>query len=245
MLPDKILLFLAIVISVIPGATDAKTIYINDRIMVGIHEDKSVDTPVLKLIPGGTALDLIKQDEPLSQIRDPDGVIGWVDNAYLVETEPGRAQLAETQLQMEKMEQEVERLQSVAGVTSVEQAGENSESLQKENAELKQLLKSERLRVGELQAQTAELKSRLSGISRPVVDTSALDKLAEENRQLRTQLENHTTTENDRELVNISFGDLDWRKLLVTIGISLLIGIGIGVYMLDLRQRKRHGGFRV
>ena len=223
----------------------AKTVFINDRVMIGIHQEKSVDTPIVKLVPGGTSLDLIKQDEPLSQIRDPDGIIGWVDNTYLTETEPGRAQLAAAESKMEKLAEELEQLKSVTGPAATEQDGDPGNSLLKENEELKQLLKSERLRVGELQAQTAELKNRLSGMPQPSVDTGMLDELSSENKLLRQELEKSRTTINTREPVEISLGDLDWKKLLIVIAVSLLTGIVTGIYLLDLKLRKRHGGFRI
>lgn len=255
MLNKSFLLLLLFIPACLPATLLAETVYIDDRFLVGIHEEKSVDSVISKLLPSGTALDLIKRDEPLSQVRDPEGVIGWVDNQYLATTEPGRAQLAKAESRIDELETE---LQSAAqgrppGVLTADAIPEQ-EQLQKENEELKQLLKSERLRVGELQAQTAELKNRLSGTVKPANSEEQLDKLRAENEALREQL---AALQASREEIAVEKpvlqdfsladfpGEFDRKKMLIAIAVSLLIGIAAGVYLLDLYNRRRHGGFRV
>lgn len=252
---NKTFQFLLIVImACLPVTLLAETVYINDRFLVGMHEEKSVDSVISKLVPSGTVLDLIKRDELLSQVRDPDGVIGWVDNQYLVTTEPGRAQLAEAQSRIEELETTLQNAtQGRPPGSLAADAAPGLEQLQNENEELKQLLKSERLRVGELQAQTAELKNSLSGTVKPV-ETEQLDKLREENSTLREQLA--ALQASSEEIVveqpvlpdfNLADfpGEFDWKKVLITIAVSLLIGLVAGIYLLDFYNRRRHGGFRV
>lgn len=236
----------------LPVTLLAETVYINDRFMVGMHREKSVDSVITKLVQSGTPLDMIKKDEPLSQVRDPQGEIGWVDNQYLVETEPGRAQLAEAEYRISELEAALENATEGHPETPATDGASELESLQKENEELKQLLKSERLRVGELQAQTAELKNQLSGTVNPVAPE--LDELQEENARLREQL---ATLQSKAADVNVEpgptpgftlsglAGEFDWKKMLITIAISLLVGIAAGIYLLDLINRRRHGGFRI
>ncbi|HKK16870.1 MAG TPA: TIGR04211 family SH3 domain-containing protein [Gammaproteobacteria bacterium] len=253
MLNKPLHLLLIALLAWLPVTLMAETVYINDRFMVGIHSEKSVDSVITKLVPSGTSLDIIKKDKPLSQVRDPEGEIGWVDNQYLVTTEPGRAQLAQAETRINELEAALqEATEGRQGSTATDNTPEQ-DSLQKENEELKQLLKSERLRVGELQAQTAELKNRLSGTVNPVAREN-LEELEDENARLREQLATLQSSSSDvseeipalpRFSLSGLLGEYDWKKMLMTIAVSLLVGFGIGIYLLDLVNRRRHGGFRI
>jgi len=82
----------------------AETVYIDDKIKIGLHQDKDIDSPIIKLLPGGTALEVVKRDTPLTQVKEPGGTSGWIDNRYLVDAAPGRAQLLQLQEKAGKLE---------------------------------------------------------------------------------------------------------------------------------------------
>lgn len=220
----------------------AETIYIDDNVLVGIHRENSIDSEILKVIPSGTALQVIKQDKSLTQIKSPDGTTGWIDNKYLVKTAPGRAQLQEAQDRITQLEKEITDLKSNTNTGNPE----SNTDLAKENDDLKQLLKSERLRVGELQAQAAELKNKLGHENNNTETTKKLEQLASEKAELQKQIETlQTTANNQSKNISIDISQFNWKKILITICISLVLGFAAGVYVLDLIIRRRHGGFRI
>lgn len=220
----------------------ADTLYIDDKVLVGMHQENSVDSPILKVIPSGTALDVIKQDKPLSQVKGPDGTTGWIDNKYLVKTAPGRAQLQEAEDKISQLEAQVSALKS----NTAPENPSTDKNLAKDNEDLKQLLKSERLRVGELQAQTAELKNKLAHENNNDESAKKLETLASENAGLKKQIDNlQKTAGNPSKKINIDLGAFNWKKMLISISISLILGFAAGIYVLDLIIRRRHGGFRV
>lgn len=235
-------LILLVLIYLVSGFAVAETIYIDDKVMVGIHQEKSTDSVILKLLPSGTPLQVIKQDKPLTQVKSPDGTTGWIDNKYLVNTAPGRAQLQAAEEKITQLENEISTLKSGATTGN----NQNNPDLTKENEELKQLLKSERLRVGELQAQTAELKNKLGQETNNEEITRQLEKLSREKAELQQQISNlQTASDTEKENINLDMGEFNWKKMLITIVVSLAVGIGFGIYLLDLMIRRRHGGFRV
>ena len=223
----------------------AEDIYLDDKIMIGLHQDKSVDTPIVKLLPGGTKLELIKRDTPLSRVRDSEGTYGWIDNNYLTDTPPGRAQLQIALDRVATLETEIANLKGIQTESGRSEENQQTSGLEKENEELKQLLKSERLRVGELQAQTADLKNKLG--NRP--DTSKIDKHIQQLKQEKTDLENEIKSlksgNNAEPGFTINIGESDWKTMLIRVCSSLLIGFLLGLYILDLVNRRRHGGFRI
>jgi uncharacterized protein YgiM (DUF1202 family) len=238
-------LILSTVLLVNSFCTWAEDIYLDDKIMVGLHQDKSVDTPIIKLLPGGTKLELVKRDLPLSQVRDADGTFGWIDNNYLTDTPPGRAQL---QIALEKiagLEGELTNLRTTPATGVRPEDGQQASKLAQENEDLKQLLKSERLRVGELQAQSAELKNKLGQIPDNSKLVNQLQQLKQEKTELENRLDTLQSEKNTERKITIDMGALNWKKLLVYIASGLVIGFIFGLYLMDLLVRRRHGGFRI
>lgn len=91
----------------------AETVYVDDNIMIGIHQGQSLDSPTIELIPTGTPLNIISRDNELAQIETADGVTGWVENKYLTADLPAR-------VGVDALRAENDRLQS-----ALEQAGQS------------------------------------------------------------------------------------------------------------------------
>lgn len=71
----------------------ATTVYVTDRIELGLHADRAVTAPVILLVPSGTALEMLERDGPLVRVRTDEGIEGWVDSAYVSDTQPVSARL--------------------------------------------------------------------------------------------------------------------------------------------------------
>lgn len=242
----KITTYLILSISLmLSGHVRGEDIYLDDKVMIGLHQDKSVDTPIIKLLPGGTKLELIKRDSPLSQVRDAEGTYGWIDNNYLTDTPPGRAQLQNALDKVATLEAEIVNLKTLPADISKPEEKQQASTLEKENEELKQLLKSERLRVGELQAQTADLKNKLGNRPDNSKITQQMQQLKQEKSDLEKRISSLQSGNNTEPGITINIGEPDWKILLIYAGVSLVIGILLGLYILDFVNRRRHGGFRI
>jgi len=120
---------------------------------------------------------------------------------------------------------------------------EEIQALRDENTKLKQQSKSDQLKVGELQAQLAELRNQMSQIADGAIASENIKQLTEDNLNLQKQLDEMQT--NTVSNVPPSNTTLDWRRMIIYLCIALVVGIATGVYLLDLVNRRRHGGFRV
>ena len=236
----------------------AETAYIADKLMVGLHQDKTVDSAIIKVLPTGTPLEVLARGGELTQVKDPDGVSGWIDNNYLINTPPAQTQLQQVQEKADKLEAELKNAKLKLAGLETGQAPSGPEDMDKlaaalkENEELKQLFKSERLKVGELQANITELRNNLSQSNDNTAMQEKLKQLTEEKAALEKQLDDLRTTEPPAEPpadsgVSIGQGnlDFDWRSILIAFVITLVIGFIAGIYTLDILNRRRHGGFRI
>jgi F0F1-type ATP synthase assembly protein I len=102
--------------------------------------------------------------------------------------------------------------------------------------------------VGELQAKLAELRNQMSQISSDATMANKIDQLNKEKSTLEKQLADMQidaldNTNNVSMQSNIN--KISWRNILISICITIIIGMAIGAYLLDLASRRRHGGFRI
>ncbi len=119
------------------------------------------------------------------------------------------------------------------------------------HAKLKQNFNAQKLKSGELQIELTELRKRVGQDS----DTDALygqiKSLEEDKKKLEIQLAN-TLEKYDAD----GAGDVDimrsgdgfspgLRNMIIYLLITLVLGLFAGAYMLDMINRRRHGGFRI
>ncbi|MEE8234125.1 MAG: TIGR04211 family SH3 domain-containing protein, partial [Gammaproteobacteria bacterium] len=159
-----LLFFLLPLISV---NSQAETVYITDSLLVGLHEEKSIDSPILKVLPTGTTLEVIKRDDDFVHVRDPKGVSGWISNSYLTTNNPDKNENMDEGAAQSKIRELEAELQNI----KIQQAKPDQElvintdeiaKLKIENKNLKQKINSDKLKSGELKANLAELRNQIS-----------------------------------------------------------------------------------
>ena len=171
-------------------------------------------------------------------MKEPGGSSGWIDNRYLTDAAPGRAQLMQLQEKAGKLEAELSLLKadSQNAAPAPDTDTQKLAALLKENEELKQQLQSEQLKSGELQAQAAELRNQLS-------QAGNQDRSAESEEQ---EAESPADSLTARLMDKFSFSvSLNWQVILAAMAVCLVIGLIGGAYIMDWRGRRRHGGFRI
>lgn len=119
----------------------AETIYVIDELKIGLHKNPSISSPIMKLVPSGTALSVIERENDLIYVQEPEGAQGWINNKYVVTKKPGKARVNE-------LEKEIELLKSM--MTTIAGTGDQQE--------IQQQLKSERLKSGALQATLTDIE---------------------------------------------------------------------------------------
>lgn len=243
-------LCLWILFTMFPVVVAADTGYVTDKVLAGLHQDKTTESVIIKVVPTGTPLEILKREGELTRVKDPDGISGWINNSYLIDAPPAQTLLQEAQAKADQLEVELEnyKLQNDKSTSIItnQDAEVNSEeikALRNENTELKQQSKSDQLKVGELQAQLAELRNQMTKIADGATDSNKIEQLKEENLNLQRQLDNMQTNTTSNAPTDIMV--LDWQRMIIYIFVALVAGIALGIYLLDLAHRRRHGGYRV
>ena len=152
------LLFLGISVS------HAETLYVTDRILLGIHTEASEDSPLLDSVPSGTAVQVVESTEAFKKVRTPNGTTGWVSSGYLVNVKPATAQVDEISAREQKLQAEVKTLK--------DEVNKKDRELQVRRDEL-----------SNARTTIEELKKK-EGNATPAIDTKMAEELAAANDEI-------------------------------------------------------------
>jgi hypothetical protein len=83
----------------------AETLYVAERMRIGLRAEATETGAVVKTVETGTPLEAIERVENFVQVRDPQGTVGWAEARYLTPDAPA-------QLQLVKLQQDLARSRS-------------------------------------------------------------------------------------------------------------------------------------
>ena len=159
------------------GASHAETLYVTDRILLGLHSEASEASPLLDSVPSGTAVQVLDTVGEFKKVRLPNGKTGWLSSGYLVNMKPATAQVDEIAAREEKLQAELKTV---------------NEELSKKTRELQ----ARRDELSNARTTLQELKKK-AGNAAPAIDTKMAEELAaanEEIEKLKARLAQAETT---------------------------------------------------
>ena len=207
----------------------AETAYITDEVNIGLHKEPTNESPIIKLVPSGTELNIIERENDLIHVEEPEGVRGWVNTQNVVNNKPGKTKINELEITNKELQEKIETLEK------------KSEKLISQE-ELEQKLNSERLKVGELQVELTDIKSRSGNTQTSDKLLADIEQLKSVNKQLIDQFESSGINRKNGP------GNIESQEEPLSFFIFLIIfilGLAGGILILDYINRRRHGGFRV
>ena len=241
------------------AATAADTAYVIDKLLVGIHESKDTDSAIVKVVPTGTKLEVIKREGDVANVSEPGGASGWVDAAYLSKDPPAQVHVAELEKAKAALEEQLKHIEQasragppVAGAPAAEGASAEIDTLTKENTALKGKLSDEKLRAETLQTEVSSLRAQVKSTAVPpdarlVELERSRDELEQDLQDAQQKLSEYaarTSLDDTAALVPVVLREYAKSIILVVLLLAGL-GFGAGIYVVDLMNRRRHGGFRV
>ena len=237
----------------------ADTAFVIDKLLVGIHASKEADSAIVKVIPTGTPLEVIERVGDVANVREPTGASGWVDSAYLSPEPPARARVAELEKAKVALEQRLQQLtQATPGNApagsgpAVAESSAEIDTLTKENTDLKGKLSDEKLRAETLQSEVSTLRSQVKNTTLPpdarLVELERsrdeLEQALEESQQKLAEYAARSSLDDGATLLPVVLRE--YAKSIVVIELLLAaLAFALGIYVADLLNRRRHGGFRL
>jgi hypothetical protein len=75
----------------------AETLYVAERMRIGLRAEATETGAVVKTVETGTPLETIERVENFVHVRDPQGTVGWAEARYLTPDAPARLQMVKLQ----------------------------------------------------------------------------------------------------------------------------------------------------
>ena len=227
---NKTLFYISVITTCITSVVvHAEVAYVTDKIKIGLHQEASNESPIIKLVPSGTKLNIIERENDLIYAEEPEGVRGWVNSQNILNSKPGRTKVIELETVNKELEKKILTLQN-----------ESEKSIS--NEELEKKLNTERLKVGELQVELTNIKSKAGNIESNEKLLADINHLKNANKQLINQLESSgiVSDENGNQI-----SSKNSSVKFMSFMIIFIFGVIGGILILDFINRRRHGGFRV
>lgn len=237
--------------SLIHGQTAAaETGYIVDQLLVGLHQEKDINSPIIKVLSTGTEIEILNREGDFAEIREKEeGKTGWVDASYLMLEKPARLRLIELQEKIKQLESQ----QNVQATQALQDQNEEQvNKLNKQIDDLKQNLSSEKIKSGELEAKISQLEKKQAQMEANT-DENKVANLKKHITELQNQLD-AARQEKAEEVASTAgiepsyvklFNLLTQKPLLITLGVIAFVSFLFGRRWEDKKIRKRHGGFRI
>ena len=187
-LPLLLICLCAIALSQAQAQAQAETRYITDQCSVPLRKGGSIKYKIARMLPSGTTLQVMGggTDGGFTQVRTPEGTVGFVATAEL-QTEPAArdqlsamaARLAELQQAPDALAARLNALQSEHKelTTEHERVSRERDRLQQELA----TLRNASANIVEVTNERADLRNRVAELTRQAADTE------QENRDLKLQ----------------------------------------------------------
>lgn len=118
------------------SAARAETVYVAERIRIGMRAEVVETSAVVKTVETGAPLEVLERFDRFVHVRDPQGAEGWLEARYLSPDPPSRMQLAKFQEELSKSRAQTVEAQGQlkkAQATLAEQAAK-IKALEKETA---------------------------------------------------------------------------------------------------------------
>ena len=206
----------------------AEQVYVIDKIKIGLHQEPSNQSPIIKLVPSGSELTVIERDNDLIHVEEAEGVRGWINTQNVQSKRPGNIEIEKLTTENEKLKGEITLLKQ-----------NNNQSVS--NADLEQELKTERLKVGQLQVELTNIKSNTGNFESSEKLIADIDQLKNANQQLVEQLESSGMKVNDSQNNVQTKNDSSFTAFIII----FILGSAAGAFIIDYLNRRRHGGFRI
>ena len=157
----------------------AETLYVTDRILLGIHQLPDEKSPILKSIESGIVVTVVSKKGEFINIRTADGTQGWVAANFLVKTKPAAKQYDNLFSQYQKT---VETLKVVN-----ERLTKKERELQIKRDQLSNATTTiKELKKGAKASSKANTNTPVTNVA--AIDTEALENANKEIKTLKTKL---------------------------------------------------------
>ncbi len=235
-------LLFALLLQSLAVSAESEQYYVTTHLQTGLHTKAAMDSPVVKLVAGGEAIEVLQAGKEFSQVQLKDGTKGWLYSQFIIPEKPAEVRVTELENQLADLQEQLadKNSQPVDNISNNAELQSRLEEYQATIARLKEELKAwEQLDFQDRQARqehavqiNSQLKQRLSKIAALAT--------GQDESSIKIQVDDEVLEE-DPPLLSKSWFKKEYLLIIVTGG----AGFFLGILVMDMINRRRHGGYRI
>ncbi|MDH4109125.1 MAG: TIGR04211 family SH3 domain-containing protein [Gammaproteobacteria bacterium] len=136
-----------------PITAFAETAYVTDNLRLGLHQAEDTSDRAFQTLESGQELEVLSRNRNYAQVRLPDGTLGYVKVAYLVDEKPAKLIVTQTQAANEDLQRRLAELNA-----AFSQPAATIEKLESEVSEARAALDAATARVAALEDDNESLR---------------------------------------------------------------------------------------
>ncbi len=216
------------------SAVWAQNVYVIDHLAVGLHETKQINSPIVRVLPTGTTLQVLRREEVFVKVKTEGGVEGWIDATYVMDEKPAQLALLELEARFVDSRNELEVARAeIESLTIKLESMRSAEVGHDSNEEAT----SEALR--EMQRLAEKNQSLLAELEAAKIAAREAERQAVGGHETSGPSQSSTVMFSNTGVLGL--GKWHW----IMVGALMVLAFGLGGYLVDWGIRRRHGGFRI
>lgn len=221
----------------------ANSVYITDKISVDIYSDKSTQGDRIKSLPSGTIVDVLARENNYAKVRTKDKVVGWIEAKYLTNEKPTQIEYLQLAVKYKEAQAKIEDYQTrLLQMQELRKEAKTADWLRhklnenkKTEDSLNQELKFKDIQIAELKITVANLEGQL--INTKAQFNNVLASSGAESHKAATR-----TGSSEQPLYTTSSSVSFYTWLVLSLAVTLIIGILMGFVLIDYKVRKKQSG---
>ncbi len=140
-----------------PLCAFAQTAYVTDNLRLGLHQAEDTSDRAFRMLESGQQMEVLSRNRNYAQVRLPDGTVGYVKVAYLVDDKPAKLVVNEIRAENESLQNRLAELNA-----AFSQPAETISSLEQQISDANSALEEARSENNELASSNETLQRRQS-----------------------------------------------------------------------------------
>jgi len=243
-LNSRLVVALFFLLGIVLGSSvaTAETLYITDKISIDVHTEPFAKGEHIKSLPTGTVVEVVAKEQGYSQIRTQDDLQGWVESKYLSNEKPtqidylqltakykaAQDKIHDYETRLLDMQELRKEAQTVDWLRSKLKENETTENTLEHNLKLKDIS------IAELKINVANLEEQLDKTQQQLDEMLKTAPIYSNQNQFGDSAAS-------QPLYSTSSSVSFYTWLVLSLAVTLIIGILMGFVLVDYKVRKKHG----
>lgn len=235
----------------------AEISYVSEGITLGVHQEATLSSTILTLVPASTPLEVLEERNSLVKVKLGNGLEGWVDGRYLSKTITPAQKANGLEAELVQTASELANARELAAELEYQlnRERERAKIMEADLLKAREALEKRPSNDGNGAAASADAQRKLAKstedskrLKKRIDDLeSKLKAAVSDSGETRVIIvERDSSSDDDASVFSRYIAITKWQLWEVMLLIfGLLLAFAVGGYVVDWEVRRRHGGFRV